>query len=143
MKTKLSKKSKYYISKERRMELIHFCMQYPDWVNERSWLTFNPNRTYVDLSEVHGGRLVTDYTPDTVEAITYLSFCINLVDEAADETDPVLGSYIRYAAIHGLAYDQLNALDAIPCCRNVFYEYYRKFYWILDQKLRHALTFVV
>jgi hypothetical protein len=29
---KLSKKNPYYISKERRMELEHFCKQYPEWL---------------------------------------------------------------------------------------------------------------
>lgn len=28
----LSKKNPYYISKERRMELEHFCKQYPEWL---------------------------------------------------------------------------------------------------------------
>lgn len=31
LRTTLSKKNPYYISKHRRLELVHFCLQYPEW----------------------------------------------------------------------------------------------------------------
>ena len=56
MKTELSKKSEYYIPKHRRMELAHFCRQYPDWISERISLLYMPQKSEPDLSCVHSGN---------------------------------------------------------------------------------------
>ena len=132
MKTELSKKSKYYIPKHRRLELAHFCRQYPDWVNEHIWLRFNPQNTNFDMSGVHSGG-EADVTAETAMELAYLSRNMDVVSKAARATDPIVGDYIFQAAIRGLSYDELNAFQKVPCCRNEFYELYRKFFWILDR----------
>lgn len=131
MKTELSKKSDYYIPKHRRMELAHFCRQYPDWVNDRIWLLYNPQKTGSDLSGVHAGG-DSDLTSEMASRIVRLSNNIEMVEKAANATDPIIGDYIFQAAIRGVSYDKLNAYSKVPCCRNEFYRLYRKFFWILD-----------
>ena len=139
MKTELSKKSKYYIPKERRLELAHFCMQYPDWVNKRVHSLFKVGYSYADQSGVHQAE-AKDATFEAASNVIYLSFCMDVVEKTARETDPVIGDYIFQAAIRGVSYDKLSAYTQIPCCRNEFYELYRKFFWLLDQRLRYDLT---
>lgn len=139
MKTELSKKSKYYIPKERRLELAHFCMQYPDWVNKHIWLRFNPVSSSVNETGVHQAN-DADSTCDTASELAYLSYCMDTLSKTAHDTDPVIGDYIFQAAIRGVSYDSLNAYTQVPCCRNEFYELYRKFFWLLDQRLRYDLT---
>lgn len=136
MRTKISKKSEYYITKERRMELAHFCKQYPDWINERIWLIYDPQKTRPNLSGVHSGT-DCDATSKTATQLAYLNRNIRFVEQAAKETDPIIGDFIFQAAIRGISYDKVNAYNKIPCCRNEFYRLYRKFFWLLDQKIRH------
>lgn len=139
MRTELSKKSEYYISKERRMELAHFCKQYPTWIKERILLIYSPQKNQTDLSETHSGGN-SDPTSHTAFEIAYLTYRIDMVEKAARETDPIIGDYIFQAAIRGLSYNNLNAYSKVPCCRNEFYKLYRKFFWILDRKLRHTFA---
>lgn len=130
MKTELSKKSDYYIPKHRRMELAHFCRQYPDWINDRIWLLYSPQKSEATLSGVHAGG--SDMTSEMASRIVRLSNNIEMVEKAAHATDPIIGDYIFQAAIRGVSYDKLNAYSKVPCCRNEFYRLYRKFFWILD-----------
>ena len=131
MKTELSKKSEYYIPKHRRMELAHFCRQYPDWINESIWLRFNPQQSSFDLSGVKSWK-EADITSETAVKLERLHRNMDLITKAAYATDPVIGDYIFQAAIRGVSYDKLNAYSKVPCCRNEFYRLYRKFFWILD-----------
>lgn len=137
MRTELSKKSEYYIPKERRLELAHFCKQYPDWINETIWLVYGPQKTKADLSGVHTFNNIDDATSHTAFQLAILNSNIRAVERAAKDTDPVVGDYIFQAAIRGVSYDKLNAYSKVPCCRNEFYRLYRKFFWILDNELRH------
>ena len=37
------------------------------------------------------------------------------------------------AVTEGISYDHLKARLNIPCCKDVYYELYRRFFWILSQ----------
>lgn len=55
------------------------------------------------------------------------------VERAAMETDPYLASYILKAVTEGLSYNYLKARLEIPCSRDMYYDRYRRFFWLLDQ----------
>ncbi len=56
------------------------------------------------------------------------------VERAAMETDPYLASYILKAVTEGLSFNYLKARLEIPCSRDMYYDRYRKFFWLLDKE---------
>lgn len=58
---------------------------------------------------------------------------IELVEQAAHDTDPELAGYILLSVTEGMPWTELEITEEIPCSRGTFYDRYRKFFWILDQ----------
>ena len=57
---------------------------------------------------------------------------IEIVEKAAKETDEVLGSYILKAVTEDLSFTYLKTVLDIPCGKDMYYNRYRKFFWILS-----------
>ena len=58
---------------------------------------------------------------------------IEKVDHAIEEADKELGYYLLQSIAHGKSFTYLQTVLRIPCCKDVFYDRYRKFFWILDK----------
>lgn len=129
IRPEISTKNPYWIHKHRYYELKHFCRQYPEWkklyanVDIYSRRKFDP---YVASSNI------SDPTAFAAMAKRYFSERIKMVEEAAKETDPIIGMYILKAVTEGYSYDTLRARYDIPCGKDAYYELYRKFFWILS-----------
>lgn len=134
IKPQLSSKNKYYISKHRYYELKHFCLQYPEWKRDYKSLSLEgvetPNlkiplvgKTTNELSRVETKAMVLEE----------LSHRINIIDAAAEATDPELKNYILAAVTEGRTYENMETYGTgIPCSRDTFYRRYRKFFWMLN-----------
>ena len=61
---------------------------------------------------------------------------MHMLEEIAVETDPVVGPYILEGVTKGLSYNILNARHEIPCGKDMYYELYRRFFWLLDRRRR-------
>ena len=132
IRPEISTKSKYYIDKHRHYELKHFCLQYPIW-----------KRTYaalLDLSIVSSNLTgmpssggLSDVTAKTAIRRTAYADKIKLVEETAKEADPYLYEYILKAVTEGLSYTYLRTILEIPCGRDMFYDRYRRFFWLLSE----------
>lgn len=131
MRNSISKKNPYYIPKERYLELKHFCLQYPYWQQRRCDLAFDPYSSKMEETGVKAKHF------DMMTWSSYIRYTEHmvLVEATARETDPAIGTYILESVVTGKSYESVNALHAIPCCRNIFYALRRKFFWILDKKL--------
>lgn len=129
IRPEISKKSKYYISKHRYYELKHFVQQYPDWIREIRDIDGMTRRPvdYVTSNDI------SDPTFNAVERREMLQRRIDTIKNIANETDRVIGIYILNAIINGESYECVNARSPIPCCREVYYELYRKFFFLLDK----------
>ena len=57
---------------------------------------------------------------------------IDLIEKAAKEADRYLYDYILKAVTEGLSYTYLKSRLGIPCGRDMFYDRYRRFFWILS-----------
>lgn len=131
IRPELSSKNKYWIERHRYYELKHFCMQYDIWKQARNSLTG------IAASNLDGifskGSNVSNPVERCVEARDFYNTRISMVEKAAEETDPCLGRYILEAVTKGLSYDILLAKMSIPCCKDTYYEMYRRFFWILNK----------
>ena len=132
IRPELSEKNKYHISKHRYYELKHFCLQYPMWKRYYDSFIFRPSAVVVTLSSKHSRALDT-VTQNLEERLYYLKK-MRMVEEAAKETDEKLSCYILKGVTEGLSYDVLRVNADIPCCREVYYDLYRRFFWILSTK---------
>ena len=58
---------------------------------------------------------------------------IKMVEELAKEADDFLYPYILKAVTEGLSYTHLKTKHGIPCGRDMYYDRYRKFFWLLSE----------
>lgn len=133
IRPEISIKNKYYIDKHRHYELKHFCLQYPLWKKAYSEL----DDITISLAVVDGVRssnLPGDPTAKRVMLKTYYMDRIELIESIAMRTDKYLHKYILKAVTEGLSYTQLKMMMDIPCGKDMYYDRYRKFFWLLSQE---------
>lgn len=132
IRPEITKSNDYWISRHRYYELKHFCMQYKEWREEYAEL--DSCIAYGSVSKVHTGNKVSIPVEQVMERRLYLSDRINLVERLSAEAGTDLKSYLLKAVTEGLSYDVLKAKLDIPCCRSVYYDIYRKFFWLLSKE---------
>ena len=127
----ISKKNTYWIDKHRYYELKHFCLQYSLWTKNYAELGYTQSQGIIFL-EKNGGK--SDPTLKIAEQRLFYAQRMEMVSKIAKKTDKTLGSYIFKAVTEGYSYTYLKAKLDIPCSRDVYYELYRKFFWLLDKE---------
>lgn len=131
IRAEISPKNKYWISKHRYYELKHFCMQYPEWKKEHAMFC---DRS-VPLSTIESTpteNLPGDYSTKRDLMKTFYSERIKLIEKTALEADPCLYDYIIKGVVEGRSYTYLKTVLGIPCGRDMYYDRYRKFFWLLN-----------
>ena len=132
IRASISVENKYYISKERYYELKHFCLQYPEWKKAYSILESSAHAYGCNSDNIRSTE-PGDPTAKRAIRMAYLSNKIELVEKCAKKTDPDLSKYILKAVTEGYSYTYLSAMMDMPASRNMFYDRYRRFFWILNQ----------
>lgn len=131
IRSTISKRNRWHISKERYLELYYFCLQYREW-----------KQTYTELNEKGVGctsflRIkddleINDPTGDVAVEKVMLEEKMRLVESVAAGTDENIGNYIFKAVTEGLSFTELKTMYEIPCERDMYYDRYRKFFWMLN-----------
>lgn len=134
IRPKISEKNKYYIDKHRYYELKHYCLQYPLW--EKQYNELMDITKISDLKKSSRTNKITDYTAETVEKRLYYRERMDMVIKAANDADTDLADYILKAVAHGLSYEALRLQLNMPCSRDVYYDRYRKFFYLLSKYRR-------
>ena len=132
IRPELSSKNKYWIERHRYYELKHFCLQYPIWKKSHVALD-GLSRRPVDLTGFSRTNAIDDPTAKCAEEREYYSKRMELVEQAAIAADPDLSSYILQAVTEGISYEHLKARLKIPCCKDTYYDLYRRFFWMLSK----------
>ena len=133
IRPELSEKNPYWIEKHRYYELKHFCLQYPIWQKQYSLISNTRSNEAYSLTPI-ANQSFYDSTGETAVDRTYYSLRIELLEKVAKETDDVIGNYILKGVTEGWLYDILKARLNIPCCKDIYYELYRRFFWLLDKE---------
>ena len=136
--SELSKRNKYWIPKYRYLELKYFCLQYPDWKKEYARLLEECLATSSN-SEIRSSPEFVDKTSELAMKLSNLNSKISLVGKIANEIDPEIGRYILKAVTEGLSFVRLKTYYEIPCERDMYYDRYRKFFWVLDSQILQCL----
>ncbi len=132
IRPELSERNPYWINKHRYYELKHFCLQYRFWKKALASLDgFGKNASlFVRLA---GSDEVADPTARCAEARAFYSGKIDMLEKIAEETDRELGKYILTGVTEGIPYDRLKAKLDIPCGKELYYNLYRRFFWLLSK----------
>ena len=133
IRAELSPSNKYRISKHRYYELKHFCLQYKDWKQRYAELTADLGMvsTKPDKLPIKHPH-ITDKTADIAIARVRLEHNIKIVEQTAEEADTAISPYILKAVTEGASFVTLKMLYDIPCEKKMFYDRYRKFFWLLS-----------
>ena len=137
IKPELSPNNKYYIPKHRYYELLHFCRQYTDYLAEKDNLLATYVRPIVANHTITTDPMAAhriDHMERWAIKLADIDDKIQLIEQATVDADKELSGYILMAVSGGIGYDILSIRYNIPCSRNTFYDRYRKFFWILDQR---------
>lgn len=130
-KTVLSKKNQHYISKHRYLELKHFCLQYPEWMEALKEID---GMVKSGGGEIKSDPQASDPTADAAIRRTQLQKNIDLIERTIRETDSSLFYWLFLAVTEERSYTYLKEVKGIPCCREVFYKKYREFFYAISQK---------
>lgn len=131
IRAEISEKNKYYIDKHRHYELKHFCLQYPSW--KKAYADFDD--TSISLSTIENiptSNIPGDPTAKRAVMKAHYSERIKLIERIAMEADRYLYEYILKAVTENLSYTYLKSRLNIPCGKDMYYDRYRKFFWLLS-----------
>lgn len=131
IRPELSTKNRYWIDKHRHYELKHFCLQYPRWKQECS-LYSSPSISSSMADRMPSSNIPGDPTAKWVMRKAYYQERIKLIEDIARETDRYLYEYILKAVTEELSYTYLKTKMGIPCGKDMYYDRYRKFFWLLS-----------
>lgn len=132
IKPTLSEKNKYWISKHRHYELKHFCLQYPMWTKIYSELD-NPSIPLSTIERLPSDNIPGDPTSKRAILKSYYRDKIKLIEDTAKKADQYLDKYILKAVTEEVSYTYLKSKLDIPCGREMYYDRYRRFFWLLNK----------
>jgi hypothetical protein len=132
IRAEVSLKNKYYIDKHRHYELKHFCLQYPDW--KKAYADFNdPSIPLSTIEWAPTSNLPGDPTSKRALMKAQYAERIALIEKVAMEADRYLHDYILKAVTEDLPYTYLKSKLGIPCGKDMYYDRYRRFFWLLSE----------
>lgn len=133
IRPELSPKNCYWIEKHRYYELKHFCLQYPTWRRKYNSLISYPSSWPQPIPPTKTNVISDPVTKHIDERLFYANR-MDMLERVAKETDKELACYILKAITEGISYDHLRARSDIPCCKDTYYELYRRFFWLLSEE---------
>lgn len=128
-RSELSVKSKYWIPKFRYLELKNFCLQYPDW--KISLASIDPLKAH--CQKVSSGKIADPTNDISLQRVELLNN-MTLIETCAVLADPSISSFLIKGVTQAYSYEYLKYQLNLPASRDYYYDRYRKFFWILDQK---------
>lgn len=131
IRPEISEKNKYYIDKHRYYELKHFCLQYNEW--KKMYALCNESIIFASNIEcAPTSNIPSDLTAKYAIKKAYYAERINIIEKAAMDADDFLYPYILKAVTEGLSYANLKTKLEIPCGKDMYYDRYRRFFWLLS-----------
>lgn len=136
IRPEVSVKNEYWIDRHRYYELKHFCLQYPVWKKAYAGLDGLSKRPPAELDGLIKTNHIGDPTARCAQAKASFAERIDMVERAAEQTSSELARYIIKAVTEGFSYNYLSTKLEMPCCKEVYYKLYRRFFWLLNKERR-------
>ena len=133
IRAEVSENNPYWIEKHRYYELKHFCLQYPIWKRNYVSLDGLSSRS-TNYVAVIANSTVCDPTAKIGMLKSYFSKRMDMIEKTAERTVTELAEYILKGVTEGWSYDIIKARLEIPCCKDTYYNLYRRFFWLLNKE---------
>lgn len=133
IRPEVSRNNDFYIEKHRYYELKHYCLQYNLWKEFLNGINLYPTQNQEEHISGSGEMYPV---LKALENRMYYIYRIGMLERIAVKADPVIGPCVLKGVTTNTSYDALRTQIDIPCCKDVYYTIYRKFFWLLD-KARH------
>lgn len=133
IRNKISESNPYYLSKHEYLMLKHFTLQYNDWKKAKREILSRVGSGF-KIGGDQNGRNYTDPVVSASELAERYTIRIELIEEAAKNAGGDIWEFILFGVTTECNYEYLRLVKNIPCCKDVYYKMYRKFYWILNQQ---------
>lgn len=133
IRPEVSEKNQYWIEKHRYYELKHFCLQYPIWRKSYAMLD-GFSSSWPKLIPPSRTNNISDPVAKCAMARLFYSNRMDMVERMAKEADEELYCYILKGVTEGISYDYMRVKFSIPCCKDTYYNLYRRFFWLLSQE---------
>ena len=134
VRTKKSKKTKYFLSKHEFLAVYHYALQYPEWHDEYTALVNKGAGSVGYTSEPHGNGISKPTERDGIRAAE-LKTRMTRIEEAAQEAAGDLYPWLMLAVTdENASFSWLRDKHRIPCGRNKYLAIRHHFYWILSKK---------
>ena len=132
IRAEISERNKYHIPKHRHYELKHFCLQYHEW--KKAYAAYNDAIIFATkYEEPAANNTPSDLTAKYAMKKVFYGDRIKLIEKAAMEADEFLYPYILKGVTEGVSYTYLKTKMNIPCGRDMYYDRYRRFFWLLSE----------
>ena len=128
-RSELSPKNKYWIPKYRYLELKNFCLQYPEW--KKFIASITEIKTHSQISSA--GNFSDPTEEVALKRMKYQSL-IDLVEQTAYDSEPSIAKWIVKGVTESYTYEYLRYKLDLPAGREMYYDRYRRFFWLLDQR---------
>lgn len=125
--------SKFFLPKEVFLTTIHYCRQYPLWVAELEALTDASTGIAYDKDRVQTSSQY-DSTSELGIRRAMMSRKVDLIRDTAKGVAGHQYIWLIQGCCYGKPYYALRQ-DGIPCGKNLYYSWRRRFYYELSQKI--------
>lgn len=132
IRAELSTKNPYWLERHRYYELKHFCLQYPLWKKELVELNLCSYGSIVSVE--HSTGCIQNPTVEQAERRTFYGDRVSMIERTAVKAAGELSDYILKGVTEEVPFYTLQTVHGIPCCRDTYYDLYRKFFWLLSQE---------
>ena len=129
-RSELSTKNKYWVPKFRYLELKNHCFQYPDWKRELN--SINPLKVKTEITR---GRNFSNPTEQLAMKRIKLEQKMRMIETTVDLADPFLAKWLLKGVTENYTYEYLRYKMDMPAGRDMYYDRYRRFFWLLDQRI--------
>ena len=128
-----SKKSRYYVPRETFLTVMHYCRQYPLWMAELNTGASTVRAIRYDMDKVQASGN-SDPTFAAAVRRAAIERKKTQIDETAKEVADGMADWLIQGVCYGRTYYQLRE-KGIPCGKNMYYKWRRKFYYMMAQKI--------
>ena len=111
----------------------HLCLQYPEW--KKLYSDFCDTTLPMSLIDESSSNCPPrDYSEKREMIKKFYLDRIKLIEKIAIEADQCLYEYIIKGVTEGKSYTYLKTVLGIPCGKDMYYDRYRKFFWLLSRE---------
>ena len=128
-----AKGSKYYLPKETYLTVVHYCRQYPIWMQELN-MEFDARQGI----SYDRDRVQTSNNSDSTSSLgikrAEVSRKKDMLEHVAYETANGMAKWIILGCCFSMTYLQLKTYG-IPCGKDLYYKLRRKFYYKISERI--------